>query len=98
MLKLNSTLENLPVYQPGRPIEEVAREIGLAVSDVAKLASNENPLGPSQAAQAAMRDAIGTCHLYPDGNAYYLKRRLSEKYDLPVKHFKTNKETELSLL
>ena len=85
MLKLKSTLENLPVYQPGRPIEEVAREMGLAYSDVAKLASNENPLGPSPAALAAMKEAIETSHLYPDGNAFYLKRRLSEKYDLPAK-------------
>lgn len=85
MLKLKSTLENLPVYQPGRPIEEVAREMGLAYTDVAKLASNENPLGPSPAALVAMKEAIETSHLYPDGNAFYLKRRLSEKYDLPAK-------------
>ena len=82
MLKLNSNLENLPVYQPGRPIEEVAREMGLPFSDVAKLASNENPLGPSPAAQAAMKNAISTCNLYPDGNSFYLKRRLSEKFEV----------------
>ena len=44
---LNPALKDLPVYQPGRPIEEVARELGLPADDIIKLASNENPLGPS---------------------------------------------------
>jgi histidinol-phosphate aminotransferase len=76
---LNPTLANLPVYQPGRPIEEVAREHNLPVESVIKLASNENPLGPSPKAVAAMRKALDTLHLYPDGNAFYLKRKLAEK-------------------
>ena len=83
MLKLNPLLDELPVYQPGRPIEEVARELGVPLTDVAKLASNENPLGPSPAALSAMKKVVSTVNLYPDGNAYYLKRRLSEKYDIP---------------
>lgn len=78
-LPLNPALQNVPVYQPGRPIEEVARELGLPAQDVIKLASNENPLGPSPAGLAAMQKAISTLHLYPDGNAFYLKQKLGKK-------------------
>src|ERR1700760_1138597 len=81
-LPFNPALENVPVYQPGRPIEEVARELGLPASDVIKLASNENPLGPSPAALPAMQKAIAQLHLYPDGNAFYLKQKLAEKLGL----------------
>jgi histidinol-phosphate aminotransferase len=77
--RLNPALATLPVYQPGRPIEEVAREHNLPVESVLKLASNENPLGPSPKALAAMRGALEQLHLYPDGNAFYLKRKLGEK-------------------
>src|SRR5262245_50264766 len=79
MLPINPHLDRLPVYQPGRPIEEVARELGLPAADVIKLASNENPLGPSPAALAAMEKTIQSLHLYPDGNAFYLKRKLADK-------------------
>lgn len=72
----------MPVYQPGRPIEEVARELGLPADDVIKLASNENPLGPSPAALAAMQKALARLHLYPDGNAFYLKQKLAQKLGL----------------
>jgi histidinol-phosphate aminotransferase len=78
-LPLNPALANLPVYQPGRPIEEVARELGLPAADIIKLASNENPLGPSPAALAAMEKALRSLHLYPDGNAFYLKRKLAQR-------------------
>src|SRR4051812_3582724 len=78
-LPLNSALEKLAVYQPGRPIEEVARELGLPAGDIIKIASNENPLGPSPAALAAMERALQQLHLYPDGNAYYLKEKLAAK-------------------
>ena len=83
-LPLNPALANLPVYQPGRPIEEVARELGMPAADIIKLASNENPLGPSPAAVAAMERAIQSLHLYPDGNAFYLKRKLAEKLGVEV--------------
>src|SRR5689334_21990642 len=76
---LNPALANLPVYQPGRPIEEVAREYNLPVASIIKVASNENPLGPSPKALAAMRAVLDNLHLYPDGNAFYLKRKLAEK-------------------
>ena len=78
-LSLNPALRNLPVYQPGRPIEEVARELGLPADSLIKLASNENPLGPSPAALAAMERVLKTLHLYPDGNAFHLKQRLAQK-------------------
>ena len=68
---------SLTPYVPGKPIEEVEREYG--VSDVAKLASNENPLGPSPRAVAAAREACGKVHLYPDGSAYYLRNALAAK-------------------
>ncbi len=76
---LNPALRSLPVYQPGRPIEEVARELGLPAADIIKLASNENPLGPSPRALDALRGALAQVHLYPDGNAFYLKQRLADK-------------------
>lgn len=79
---LNAALTHLPVYQPGRPIEEVARELGLPAANIIKLASNENPLGPSPRALEAMREALAQQHLYPDGNAFYLKRRLAETLGL----------------
>lgn len=78
-MKISPFLENLPVYQPGRPIEEVARELGLDPAGIIKLASNENPLGPSRLGLAAMREAIKQVNLYPDGNAFYLKQKLAAK-------------------
>jgi histidinol-phosphate aminotransferase len=78
----NPVLSSLPVYQPGRPIEEVARELGLPADTVIKLASNENPLGPSKLALAAMRKTLPHLNLYPDGNAFYLKQKLTAKLGL----------------
>ena len=78
-LPFNPALNSLPVYHPGRPIEEVARELGLDPNGIIKLASNENPLGPSRLAVAAMRKAVTQVHLYPDGNAFYLKQPLAAK-------------------
>jgi histidinol-phosphate aminotransferase len=75
----NQELRDLPSYQPGRPIEEVARELGRPPSDIIKIASNENPLGPSPAAVAAMQRVITHLNLYPDGNAFYLKQKLAAK-------------------
>jgi histidinol-phosphate aminotransferase len=75
----NPSLAQLPTYVPGRPIEEVAREFGLNVEAVIKLASNENPLGPSPLALAAMGRALKDLHFYPDGNSSYLKKALAQK-------------------
>jgi histidinol-phosphate aminotransferase len=79
LLPTNPVLNHLPVYQPGRPIEEVARELGLDPNGIIKLASNENPLGPSRLGLAAMRQALKQVNLYPDGNAFYLKQKLAAK-------------------
>lgn len=79
-MQLNSFLKTLPTYQPGRPIEEVAREMGLPVDSIIKVASNENPFGPSPRAQAALHQAIPGLNLYPDGNAFYLKQKLAAKF------------------
>ncbi len=85
-LPFNPTLSTLPVYQPGRPIEEVARELGRPSEDIIKLASNENPLGPSPAALAAMEEKLRQLHLYPDGNAFYLKEKLAQKLGVEPRH------------
>ena len=79
---VNKSLRDLPTYQPGRPIEEVARELGLPVADIIKLASNENPLGASPAALSAMQNILANINLYPDGNAFYLKQKLADKLKL----------------
>jgi histidinol-phosphate aminotransferase len=79
VVPLNSNIKDLPIYVPGRPIEEVARELGLPAASIIKLASNENPFGPSPLALAAMQKAVSTVHLYPDGNAFYLKEKLAAK-------------------
>ena len=63
-------------YQPGKPIAEVQREQGL--EHVIKLASNENPLGPSPKAVEVIRRNVGELHYYPEDSGFYLKRRLSE--------------------
>lgn len=82
----NSVLEHLPVYQPGRPIDEVARELGIAAESIIKLASNENPLGPSRLASAALRKGLAQLNLYPDGSSFYLKQKLSAKLGLTPDH------------
>jgi histidinol-phosphate/aromatic aminotransferase/cobyric acid decarboxylase-like protein len=63
----NPQLRDITVYEPGKPIEETARELGVEPEAIIKLASNENPLGPSPKAIQAMRAALGNAHLYPDG-------------------------------
>jgi histidinol-phosphate aminotransferase len=70
-------IRSLIPYEPGKPIEEVEREYGIARS--VKLASNENPLGPSPKALAAIRAKLDQLHLYPDGDCFYLKNRLAKK-------------------
>lgn len=82
----NAALEKLPVYQPGRPIEEVARELGLPAEGIIKMASNENPLGPSPLALAAIQRALPQLNLYPDGNAFYLKQKLARKLEVSPEH------------
>ena len=69
-------VQKLQPYQPGKPMEELERELGL--SEVVKLASNENPLGPGERAKAAVRAQIGELGRYPDGNGFALKQMLSD--------------------
>ncbi len=71
-----------PVYQPGKPIDEVARELGLDPASVLKLASNENPLGASPKAIAAGKDALNEVELYPDGGCYRLKEKLASSLEV----------------
>ena len=68
-------LHQLSPYQAGKHLEEVARELG--ITDAIKLASNENPLGPSPKALKAIQENLGELHRYPDSHAYYLKEDLS---------------------
>jgi len=75
----NPQLRDLAVYEPGKPIEETARELGVDPSTIIKLASNENPLGASPKALQAMRAALETAHLYPDGSGFYLRKAIAAK-------------------
>jgi histidinol-phosphate aminotransferase len=78
----NPQLRDLVVYEPGKPIEDVARELGLQPADIIKLASNENPLGPSPKALEAMHATLERAHFYPDGGGYYLREAIAEKFGL----------------
>ncbi|MBI3988235.1 MAG: histidinol-phosphate transaminase [candidate division NC10 bacterium] len=78
-------VRELVPYSPGKPIEEVERELGVKGS--VKLASNENPLGPSPLALQAIRNALGEINRYPDGGGYYLRRALARKFDLVMGYF-----------
>ena len=75
--EMRSCLDLIKPYVPGKPVEEVERELGL--SGVIKLASNENALGPSPLAVKAMQENADKMHIYPDGNCYYLKEALAAK-------------------
>ena len=70
-------IHSLEPYPPGKPIDELEREYG--VTDSIKLASNENPLGPSPKALAAVQAALAELHRYPDGSCYHLRRALARK-------------------
>jgi histidinol-phosphate aminotransferase len=82
----NAQLRDLAVYEPGKPIEETARELGADADKIIKLASNENPLGPSPKALAAMRAALECAHLYPDGGGFYLREALATKLGISREH------------
>lgn len=76
-----------PVYEPGKPIETVARELGLDPATIIKLASNENPWGPSPKAVAAAERALREAHLYPDGGYYAMRQKLAQRTGLGMDQF-----------
>jgi histidinol-phosphate aminotransferase len=82
----NPQLRDLAVYEPGKPIEETARELGVDPGTIIKLASNENPLGPSPRALQAMRIALKNAHLYPDGSGFYLRRAIAAKLGIEIEN------------
>ncbi|WP_029952060.1 histidinol-phosphate transaminase [Hippea sp. KM1] len=71
-------IERLKPYEGGKPIEELKRQLGIK-GEIIKLASNENPLGPSRRAVEAIRSVAESVNFYPDGDCYYLKERLADK-------------------
>lgn len=79
---LRPAIATIPAYVPGKPIEEVERELGL--TGVIKMASNENPLGPSQEVRQALAQAIDKVFLYPDANNYYLIEALAAELEIPA--------------
>jgi len=78
----NPQLRDIAVYEPGKPIEETARALGVDPGTIIKLASNENPLGPSPKAVQAMHAALVNAHLYPDSCGYYLCKAIAAKLGL----------------
>jgi histidinol-phosphate aminotransferase len=79
-------IKSIAPYQAGKPIGEVAREIGIPESAIVKLASNENPLGPSPKAIAAMQAILPDLALYPDGNGFVLKAAIARRFAVPESH------------
>jgi histidinol-phosphate aminotransferase len=75
----NTHILGIAPYEPGKPIEELEREFG--VHDAIKLASNENPLPPSERVQRAIAAALGSLNRYPDGSGFYLRQALAKKHD-----------------
>jgi len=78
---VRSNIGSLARYKPGKPIDEVRRELGLE-GEIIKLASNENPLGPSPKAVAAIREQAETVYLYPDDWGFSLRRALAQKHEV----------------
>ena len=79
-----SYVRSIAPYQPGKPISEVARELGLKEESIIKLASNENPLGIGPRTRAAIDAALGEIARYPDGNGFELKQALSRRYSVDM--------------
>jgi histidinol-phosphate aminotransferase len=79
-----SYVRSIAPYQPGKPISELAREMGLEEASIVKLASNENPLGIGPRTRAAIEASLGDIARYPDGNGYELKQALSRRYGVDM--------------
>ncbi len=82
MITVSENIKSISPYVPGKPIEEVERELG--ITGTIKLASNENPLGPSPKAVAAVKKALEGLNRYPDGSGFYLSRALAGKYEVDI--------------
>ena len=80
----NDHILGIAPYEPGKPIEELERELG--ISDVIKLASNENPLAPSDRVMKAMQAALTHINRYPDGSGYYLRQAIARRHGLTSDH------------
>lgn len=83
----NSVVQKMPVYEPGKPIEYVAREFGIDPRDIVKMASNENPFGSSPKGIAAAREALSQINMYPDGGTIDLRARLAKFWNLTPEQF-----------
>jgi histidinol-phosphate aminotransferase len=82
MITVSENIKNITPYVPGKPIEELERELGISGS--IKLASNENPIGPSPKAMAAIKKAVEGLNRYPDGSGFYLSQALAKKYGVDI--------------
>jgi histidinol-phosphate aminotransferase len=84
-LNMRPCVAGIQPYQPGKPVEEVERELG--IKKAVKLASNENPLGPSPLALQALHQATRQAHIYPDGSSYHLRQALAAFHKIPAEEF-----------
>ena len=82
-MQFNATLNDIKVYEAGKPIELVVREFGVAPEDVVKLASNENPIGTNPVVAEAICEYADKAHRYPDDSMFELKAALSQRFDVP---------------
>ena len=84
VIQVPNYISDIDPYEGGRPISEVARELGIPENKIVKLASNENPLGPSLYALEAVGNALSDCHRYPDSSGFFLRNKLAEIFDLSI--------------
>jgi len=82
----NEFVCDLVAYQTGKPIDETARELGLDPESIVKVASNENPMGPSPKALEAMTEALQESHIYPDGAGFKLRSAIAEKQGVDIEN------------
>jgi len=80
MIRIKEELMDVQPYKPGKPVDEVKRELGL--KEAVKLASNENPFGPSRLALSALRKNLNEVNRYPDGGCYYLRKKLAKRHSI----------------
>jgi histidinol-phosphate aminotransferase len=86
LARANPWVNDLVSYVPGKPIEDVARELGIAPEKIVKLASNENPLGPSEKALNAIEITAKRLNFYPDGGGFHLRSAIAKKFGLDLEN------------